>query len=113
MSKGVITVTFQINLLLAKIDTDGNGIVDNDELITFMRRHISSDDPAGDLFHVFRMLDKGQGLVSGRDVRTMVKRHARLPDPLVREILASFQDNDEYDFDQFLAVICQENPTTK
>lgn len=99
----------EINLLLAKIDTDGNGIVDNEELIAFMRSHISLDDPEGDLGTVFRMLDKGDdGLVSGRDVRAMVSKHAtRQPDPVVGDILAAFKDGANYNYQEFLAVITQ------
>ena len=94
--------------MLAKIDTDGNGIVDNDELIAFMRSHISLDDPAGDLATVFRLLDKGDGLVSGRDVRAMVRQHAtRQPDPVVGDILAAFKDSVNYNYREFLAVITQ------
>ena len=70
----------QVNLLLAQIDADGNGIIDNDELITFMRSQVSLDDPVGDLSAVYRLLLKDsnnkEGGVCGRNIRNMLLRYA-------------------------------------
>ena len=67
----------QVNLLLAQIDRDGNGIIDNDELITFMRSQVSLNDPVGDLSAVYRLLlkdNKEEGGVCGRTLRNMLLR---------------------------------------
>merc|ERR1712029_50158 len=108
----------KINLLLAKIDKNGNGIIDNEELIAFMREHLGLDDPVGDLGPVFRMLDTtNTGTVLGKDIREMVWRYANPrddPENPIEEVINAFNETQRYTFDQFISVITQgEEPTTR
>ena len=93
----------EVNLLLAQIDKDGNGVVDNEELLDFMSTQVTLDDPDSDLGAVFRMLDpQGRGFVPGSVIRRMLRGHGCQND---QELLALFDDDWDYSLREFLSVV--------
>merc|ERR1719242_1966074 len=121
----------QINLLMARVDIDGNGVVDCRELLNFMKGHFGAWDPKGDLLPVFQMLaepdpnesrssdntkasdntksscsseDATSGIVKGEVVKNLISKYhsADFEGEELAELLERFNDEDYYDFDSFV-----------
>lgn len=123
----------QINLLMAKVDADGNGNVDSKELLDFMKSQFGVWDPEGDLLPVFQMLSEpdpnqsisstssGQssgseeaknGTVKGKTVKNMISDYhsADFKGKELDELLSAFDDDGDYDFNTFIRTIAGEQP---
>ena len=98
-----------INLLLAKIDANGDGVLDNNELIKFMREQAGDelDHAEEDLGVVFQVLDpSGSGSVLGERIRDMLMKYGAPADP---EVVLAFQSDKHYSFKELMAVIMQDD----
>ena len=99
----------EVHDLINEADSDGNGLIDIEEFVSFLARRLKSSEPEEDLQEIFKKFDKdGNGLLNDTDIKAaMAEMNEKMTDEDIKEMIETTdKDGDgQINFEEFKEIM--------